>query len=246
MILTYHQIEAQYSPHTYGVTVDMLAGHLSAIREHCAAAGISADFVATFDDGHTSNYARALPLLEKYGCKAVFFIPASFVGNRPEVMTWEQLRELVALGHEVGSHSWSHPILPGCSGTQLVDELTRSRITLEDGLGVAVSAISIPHGSWNRYVLETCGETGYQRVYTSDFFRGEKIIHGIRVVGRLTVRRTMTAEVIRRFLAARGPSLWAAASPYLIKNAIKACLGVKLYYRMWRRMFARVRSQEAQ
>jgi len=246
MILTYHQIEAQYSPHTYGVTADTLAGHLSAIREYCAAAGISADFVATFDDGHISNYARALPLLEKYGCKAVFFIPAGFVGNRSEVMTWEQLRELVALGHEVGSHSWSHPVLPGCSSAQLVDELTRSRITLEDELGVAVRAISIPHGSWNQYVLETCGETGYRRVYTSDFLRGEKMINSIRVMGRLTVRRTMTADVIRRFLAARGPSFWAAAAPYVIKDAIKAFLGEDLYYRMWRRMFARVRSQEAQ
>ena len=246
MILTYHQIEAQYSPHTYGVTAGTLAEHLCAIREHSALAGLSADFVATFDDGHISNYQRALPLLERSGCKALFFIPAGFVGNRPEVMTWEQLRELVRMGHEVGSHSWSHPLLPGCSDAQLVDELARSRMTLEDKLGVMVGAISIPHGSWNRHVLQRCGETGYRRVYTSDFLQGVKMMNGMQVVGRLTVRRTMTAENIRRFLAARGPAFWAAVSPYVIKGIVKGFLGEHLYYRVWRHMFARISNQEAQ
>ncbi len=246
MILTYHQIEAQYSPHVYGVTVGALAEHLSVIREYAATVGIPADFIATFDDGHISNYQRALPLLQDHGVKALFFIPAGLVENRPEVMTWAQLRELVRLGHEVGSHSWSHPLLPRCGDKELVDELARSRMTLEDKLGIAVDAISMPHGSWNRYVLRTCGETGYQRVYTSDFLRGVKVMNGIQVTGRLTVRRTMTAESLRRFLAAKGPSFWAAVSPYIVKGAVKTVLGERLYYQLWRQMFARNRRQEAQ
>ena len=142
-----------------------------------------------FDDGYLDNYTHALPILEKYGCKASFYVVTDCIDfnqmtwthqldyrflntNRKQIdiqfvflpselrvktlatredriayckrlkpaiknlpnlqrakvcdhirdtlndvqmpelmMTWNQLAELIQLGHRVGSHSVSHPML---------------------------------------------------------------------------------------------------------------------------------------
>lgn len=58
----------------------------------------------SFDDGPTARGLDAvLPELERRGVKATFFV----VGNAAEKHP-EQVRRLLAAGHEVGNHSWSH------------------------------------------------------------------------------------------------------------------------------------------
>jgi len=36
----------------------------------------------TFDDGYLDGYETALPILKKFGCKAIFFVATAFVGER--------------------------------------------------------------------------------------------------------------------------------------------------------------------
>jgi peptidoglycan/xylan/chitin deacetylase (PgdA/CDA1 family) len=238
MFLTYHQIEREFSSHVYGVTVETLRGHLDVVSAHAAN---GAGNLVTFDDGHISNYENALPALNKTKVRATFFIVASFVGHKSDTMTAAQLRELSSQGHEVGSHSWSHPVLTGCGSKELMAELVRSRDALEDTIGKEVKAISMPHGSWNARVIEACQEAGYSQVYTSDFRRGQSTIAGVTVRGRLTVRRTMTADRIGQFLEARGVKLWSLAAPYIAKDAVKGVLGQQLYHKIWKNTLGRKR-----
>ena len=238
MILTFHQIEVQCSHHIYGVTVESLSRHLAILQEYSAMSRLSVDFSVTFDDGHISNYRHALPLLEARRMRAIFFVPAGLVETRSEVMTWSQLREAVSLGHEVASHTWSHPFLSDCDPSQLDEELSYSRQTLENKLGVRVNAISMPHGRWNHRIILACKNAGYERVYTSDFWRPVKVLSGIDVIGRLTVRRAMTSAGVARFMNAKGTSLWKAAAPYIAKNMIRGVIGDRLYHDLWRRIFA--------
>jgi peptidoglycan/xylan/chitin deacetylase (PgdA/CDA1 family) len=248
MFLNYHQIEPEFSSHVYGVTVETLRKHLEAFAAHASTSSRKGGITGgiTFDDGHISNYDHALPQLEKTGVRATFFIVASFVGTKADTMNAAQLRELISLGHEIGSHSWSHPVLPQCSSKELMDQLVRSREVLAGMIGREVTAISMPHGNWNKRVVETCKEAGYSQVYTSDFRRGESTIAGLTVRGRLTVRRTMTAERIGEFLDARGVSLWALAAPYVAKDAIKGILGQDLYHKIWKQTLGRKRGGQAE
>lgn len=58
----------------------------------------------TFDDGPTPAGADAiLPLLDSLGVRATFFVNGASLAERPEVG-----RRLVAAGHELGNHTWSH------------------------------------------------------------------------------------------------------------------------------------------
>jgi peptidoglycan/xylan/chitin deacetylase (PgdA/CDA1 family) len=245
MFLNYHQIETEFSSHVYGVTVETLRKHLEVIAAHGPGSGVGAGNGITFDDGHISNYNHALPLLQEKSLRATFFIVASFIDSRSDTMNAAQLRELSSLGHEVGSHSWSHPVLTKCGSKELMNELVRSREAIEDVIGNPVRAISMPHGNWNGRVIAACKEAGYSHVYTSDFRRGESMMAGITVRGRLTVRRTMTADRLGEFLEARGLRLWSLAAPYVAKDAIKGVLGQGLYHRIWKQTLGRKRGGQA-
>ena len=65
----------------------------------------------TFDDGNLDNATMVAPELEKRGLRGTFWIVANVVGDEdPEQprVTWDQLRQMAAAGHEISNHTWDH------------------------------------------------------------------------------------------------------------------------------------------
>jgi peptidoglycan/xylan/chitin deacetylase (PgdA/CDA1 family) len=233
--LTYHEIELEDSPDLYRLSYSQLEEHLHFVTEFGRASqGMAPELKVTFDDGHVSNYWYIPALLEKYPCQAVFFVPAGWVGTRANAMTWGQLKELASLGYEVQSHSWSHRRLTRCSPSDLQAEVQRSRLTIEDRLGIEVSSISIPYGRWNRRVLEACARAGYKNVYTSDPWLVPTNRAGVHVWGRLTVLNTMGPNDLRRLLTLKEIPLLLQQSKYQTKELAKFLLGDRVYHWLWR------------
>ncbi|MBW2714134.1 MAG: polysaccharide deacetylase family protein, partial [Deltaproteobacteria bacterium] len=77
------------------------------------------------------------------------------------MMSWDQMRELANAGHEIGSHSVSHPILPNCDEEQIKFEAENSKKVLEQQLGSAVDSFCYPNGSWDETVVQAVREAGY-------------------------------------------------------------------------------------
>lgn len=73
----------------------------------------------TFDDGTLDHYLLAAPELDRRGLTATFFVITGLMergtwddgGTERLLFNWNQARSLVARGHEIGSHSHSHPDL---------------------------------------------------------------------------------------------------------------------------------------
>lgn len=65
----------------------------------------------TFDDGPQSDVDVALPMFEKYGYKATFNIVTNWAngGGNNGMLNWSGVQKLSAAGHEIASHSDSHP-----------------------------------------------------------------------------------------------------------------------------------------
>ena len=61
----------------------------------------------TFDDARPSQLDNAVPILDRHGIAATFFV--SFPAVEHRIDEW---REAARRGHEIGNHSWTHP----CSG----------------------------------------------------------------------------------------------------------------------------------
>ena len=84
-------------------------------------------------------------------------MPTGFVGTertfawdaglkRLPNLTWDDVRTLLDLGHDVGSHTVQHPNLARLSPAETRRELRESRATLEDELGRAVRWLAYPFG----------------------------------------------------------------------------------------------------
>ncbi len=106
--------------------------------------------ILTFDDGYEDQYLNAFPLLKKYGFRGTFFIITDFVTEeRPGYMTWSQLKEMVAAGMEIGSHSRNHPDLRGKPVDYLVWQALGSKEAIEAHLGITPRFISWPSGRYD-------------------------------------------------------------------------------------------------
>jgi len=237
MILAYHEIVLGADSYRYAVTCSALDEHLALITDlaakHCGRAGASR---VTFDDGHLSNHRFAAPLLENRGLRGTFFVIGSYIGNNPNYMTWEELRELVSRGHEVQSHGWSHIRLTECTGVQLEDELGRSKKTLEDKLGIPVDSLSAAHGRWNDRVLESCAVSGYKQLFHSNPWAEPCERTGVRLTGRLVMDRWMNATKLRRLLEQKRSTIFLAGLRHQLKDKLKNTLGDSLYHELWCRL----------
>jgi peptidoglycan/xylan/chitin deacetylase (PgdA/CDA1 family) len=234
MILGYHEIVPTAQSYRYALTSLALDRHLELVgklqtMEVCA----NASHRFTFDDGHVSNFRFALPLLTKHAVTGVFFAVGSYIGNRSDYLTWEQLKELASRGHEVQSHGWSHIPLTQCVDSRLTDELVRSKQTLEDRLQVKVEAISMPHGRWNPKVLEACARAGYARIFTSDPWIKPHIREGVLLAGRLVMNRTLSDHDLQLLLQEDRGAMLRLRLKQDAKKSMKCVLGDRLYHRIW-------------
>lgn len=106
----------------------------------------------TFDDGWISQSAVAQPLLEQYGYRGTFYLLSGFLDQFPYMSTASAIA-LRDAGHEIGSHTISHPHLPQLSTEDLQQELAASRVELEARLGVSVANFASPYGEVDGRVL---------------------------------------------------------------------------------------------
>ncbi len=85
----------------------------------------------TFDDGPSAVLTpKLLDLLKSKGIKATFFVLGENAVRNPEI-----LKRAIAEGHEIGNHSWSHPILSKMSYDAVHSELQRTNDVILQATG---------------------------------------------------------------------------------------------------------------
>ena len=130
--------------------------------------------VLTFDDGSTSIHREALPVLHEYGVRTCNYIVADRIGGynewdvrdhgevRDTLMDKVQLREWLAAGQEIGSHTLSHARLPFISHEQMRNEIFDSKKKLEDIFQIPVIHFCYPYGFYDARSLELVEAAGYR------------------------------------------------------------------------------------
>lgn len=87
----------------------------------------------SFDDGYKNNHSVVLPLLQKYDAKGSFFVINRDIGDELH-MNEQEIKELIAAGMELGSHTYSHNPLAAIDEKYLVWETDTSRYWLKKNL----------------------------------------------------------------------------------------------------------------
>lgn len=85
------------------------------------------------------------------------------------MMTWDHIREMQSGGHEIGSHSTSHPILPLVSDQELQHEIEHSRRLLEAQMDHEVRSFCYPNGDYDDRVIASVKQSGYEFAVTTRY-----------------------------------------------------------------------------
>ena len=270
-IITFHRVLTESQRRVYplpglAVTPDELDAHLKFATRHFRCMSLSSALdqweqggtsgppllAITFDDGQLDNYLNALPVLERNGVTASFYVPSQILADpaplwhdamatlvaqmtahqvgmhgkaagellaelhagpsherlashtaveaaleatklwspaqrkdwirraqewhpRPERHAWdgfmsvEQMKDLIVRGHEVGSHSHSHPLLPQCTSDELFAEISGSKQKLESALGAPIATFCYPNGSTDQRSVLQVREAGYRAAVTTQW-----------------------------------------------------------------------------
>lgn len=94
------------------------------------------------DDGHASQYTEGVVRCAPYGFPITFFINLSVIGTADR-LTIDQIKQIRALGHEIGGHSVSHADLTTVDLLQLQNELREPKQYFEKQ-GIACDSFSFP------------------------------------------------------------------------------------------------------
>jgi polysaccharide deacetylase family protein (PEP-CTERM system associated) len=119
----------------------------------------SVDFDAPISERVLHNMDRLRAILDPLGVKATFFVQGMVAERFPKLA-----QDLVADGHEVQSHGYSHRPLYAMDRAALRVELDVARKSLEDACGVRATAFRAPDFSImreNLWALEVLAETGF-------------------------------------------------------------------------------------
>jgi peptidoglycan/xylan/chitin deacetylase (PgdA/CDA1 family) len=191
--------------------------------------------VITFDDGFAGNFEYALPMLEKLGFRAVFFVATNRIGD-PAMMTWSQLAMAASRGIEVQSHTASHPLLSQLTPEQTMAEFVESREAIERHLGQRPKALSLPNGDTNPWYREIARETGYVAVFGSQFGRNTRSqdLYSLR---RIAVRRGMSSQRLGDMLEGESAAYRYGLAVASCKRAFVRLVGKGRYDRFYNAVF---------
>jgi len=95
----------------------------------------------TFDDGPGPDTEAILDTLGALGARAAFFVVGQQVQRFPAIA-----RRIVAEGHEIGNHSFSHPLFLSQSARATEEQLGRTQALIEDVTGVRPVLARPPYG----------------------------------------------------------------------------------------------------
>ncbi|WP_026021569.1 delta-lactam-biosynthetic de-N-acetylase [Paenibacillus senegalensis] len=118
----------------------------------------------TFDNGYENGYtAKILDVLKEKQVPAVFFVTGHYVKEEPEL-----LKRMVAEGHLIGNHSWSHPDMTTLSDAQIKNELAKVKEEVARITGQAdMHFLRPPRGIFNEHMLAVSKQLGYTNVFWS-------------------------------------------------------------------------------
>lgn len=249
-ILLYHSVAdhpsefiAPYtvSPATFGRHLDAVAatgattltvsGLLAALAEGSLP---ERPVLVTFDDGYRDTLTVAAPALAERGMTSTLYVTTGVVGAESPggdpMLTWSEIGELAALGHEIGAHSHTHPQLDTLSVAAMRREIQGSRTRLQDGTGLPVDSFAYPHGYSDarvRRVVRAAGFTSACSVKNALSSPSDPVF----TLSRLMVMDTTTDEDLVGWLAGRGVPVGRADERLLTRG-----------WRWWRRARATVGS----
>ena len=114
----------------------------------------------TFDDGPSIYTLEVLDLLKKYNAKATFFCIGKNIETHPEI-----LQKVIAEGHLVGNHSYSHSkFFDFYNAKKITEELQKTDVLLEKFTSRKINFFRPPYGVTTPSIRRALKVTGHKTI----------------------------------------------------------------------------------
>ena len=126
--------------------------------------------ILTFDDGFRSWRSTVLPLLQKHGMVAEFYVVVENVGRS---ISWADIRALAKAGNGIGAHDLHHVQLTGGGVTPASADVMRAEVTMARQIiaanaGVAVDSMAFVGGGYDATLIGIVKAAGYTTARSID------------------------------------------------------------------------------
>ncbi|PKS12490.1 hypothetical protein jhhlp_000697 [Lomentospora prolificans] len=119
----------------------------------------------TFDDGPYIYTADILDMFNAAGAKGTFFLNGHNWGYMTDHKSTVQ--RMLAEGHQIGHHTWSHPNLADLDADEIADEMIELEDALIGVIGKFPTYMRPPFFSYTDATLQTLGELGYHVIHAN-------------------------------------------------------------------------------
>ncbi len=151
------QMSALKAAGWHAVTLDQLEAYWT----RGVPLGPGKPIVLTFDNGYRSQYANALPVLERMHWVADENIQLTGLPPSQGGLTTEQVKALVAAGWELDTQGISHADLVALTPAELEYQVATARKMVQHRYGVPVNWFCYPSGHYNATVVAAVKTAGY-------------------------------------------------------------------------------------
>jgi peptidoglycan/xylan/chitin deacetylase (PgdA/CDA1 family) len=230
LVLTYHKVLRGPDPESKFYTLQ--AGQLERQLELLAQSGLRAlspenlvgseplpqrAYFLSFDDGTADHCEVVLPVLARYGCRAVFFVPTAKL-DRAGYLTSKQVTELSRAGQTIGLHSHEHRRMDRLGEEDIRAQMQRSHRIIGDLTGERPVFFAPPGGYMNRRIRDIALETGVRVIRTTRWGYNQKA--DVAALECIQVTRHFSEADFRRLLEFRRRSAVLYAAKEIIKKMI--------------------------
>lgn len=148
---------------------------------------IAISFDCAWGVEHTDDILDAL---DKFNVKCTFFAVEFWAEKYPEYC-----KKIIDRGHEIGTHSKTHPKMSKLGEAQMKDEITSSKQTIEKITGKPVTLFRPPFGDYNDLLINVVSSLGLYSIQWDADSLDWKDLSAEKIAARV-IKRVKSGSII--------------------------------------------------
>ena len=167
----------------------------------------------TFDDSLKDHLLIAAPMLEERGWRGTFCIVTDWVGKDENHLAWDDIRELTRRGHEIATHTKSHPNLVSLLEKGREDEVRHELLASADKIaaetGIAPRFLFTPFVRQNETSARIARECGLRQTEVPRYNFGSNNCDRVAaLVAELRAKGAERADILTHGVSAADHGGW--------------------------------------
>lgn len=138
----------------------------------------------SFDCAWGTDYTdELLSVMQQRKVKCTFFMVEFWTKKHPDYV-----KKIWDFGHEIGTHSATHPYMSKLSRERIINELTTSSKAIQDITGTAPKVFRAPYGDYNDLLIQTATDLNLYTIQWDVDSLDWKDLSASEIVKRVTSR----------------------------------------------------------